>query len=155
MSRLNQLLAAAGGMSTLLVVWSSCCALAGMEESAGSPHASGRVLLAQAQPAQPPQSVETSISQLHQRLQITPAQEAPFGAVANAMRDNARAEASAPQQPPANATAVDDLRAFIKYSELELTGLKKMLPVLEALYATLSPAQKKAADAVFRQGPGG
>ena len=29
---------------------------------------------------------------------------------------------------PANATAVDDLRAYIKYSELELAGLKKMLP---------------------------
>jgi len=71
------------------------------------------------------------------------------------MRDNARAEASAPQQPAPNATAVDDLRAFIKYNELELTGLKKMLPALEALYATLSPAQKKAADAAFRQGPGG
>jgi hypothetical protein len=30
-----------------------------------------------------------------------------------------------------------------------------MLPALEALYATLSPTQKKAADAAFRQGPGG
>ena len=77
----------------------------------------------------------------------------PFGA--NAMRENARAEASAPQQPPAGATAVDDLRAYIRYSEVELAGLKKMLPALEALYATLSPAQKKAADAAFRQGPGG
>jgi hypothetical protein len=155
MARLKQLLAAAGGLSTLLAVSFSCCALAGMENNTGLPHASGMVLLAQAQPAQPRQNIETSISELHQRLQITPAQEAQFGAVANVMRDNARAEASAPQQPPANETAVDDLRAYIKYSELELTGLKKMLPALEALYASLSPAQKKAADAVFRQGPGG
>jgi LTXXQ motif family protein len=152
MGRLNQLLAAAGGLSTLLMVSFSCCALASMERNTGLPHASGRVLLAQAQPAQPPQNIETVISELRQRLQVTPAQEAQFGAVANVMRDNARAEASAAQQPPGNATAVDDLRAFIKYSELELTGLKKMLPALEALYATLSPAQKKAADAVFRQG---
>ena len=71
------------------------------------------------------------------------------------MRENARAEASAPQQPPANATAVDDLRAFIRYSEVELGGLRKMLPALEGLYAALSPGQKKIADAVFRQGPGG
>ena len=112
------------------------------------------MLLAQAQPAQPRQNVEANISELHQKLQITPAQEPQFSAVANVMRDNARLEASVPQ-PAANATAVDDLRVYIKYSELELAGLKKMLPPLEALYATLSPAQKKAADAIFRQGPGG
>jgi hypothetical protein len=102
-----------------------------------------------------PQNIEASISSLHQRLQITPAQEAQFGAVANVMRENARAEATVPQQPPANGTAVDDLRAYIRYSEVELAGLKKMLPALEALYATLSPTQKNAANAAFRQGPGG
>ena len=120
--------------------------------AAGTP---AQVLLAQAQPAAPPPNVEVNIATLHQRLQITPAQEAPFNAVANVMRENARAEAGAPQQPPAGATAIDDLRAYIRYSEVELAGWKKMLPALEALYATLSPTQKKAADATFRQGPGG
>jgi protein CpxP len=105
--------------------------------------------------AQPRQNVEANISQLHQKLQITPAQEAQFNTVASVMRDNARSEASAPQQPPANATAVDDLRAYIRYSELELFGLKKLLPAIETLYSALSPTQKKTADAVFRQGPGG
>jgi len=113
------------------------------------------ILLAQGQPAPQPQNVEANISTLHQRLQITPAQEAQFNAVANAMRENARAEASVPQQPPAGATAVDDLRAYIRYREVELAGLKKMLPALEALYATLSPTQKRVADAAFREGPGG
>jgi hypothetical protein len=116
---------------------------------------SAQVLLAQAQPAAPPQNIETNIATLHQRLQITPAQEPQFNAVANVMRENARAEAAAPQQPPAGATAIDDLRAYIRYSEVELAGLKTMLPALEALYATLSPTQKRAADAAFRQGPGG
>jgi protein CpxP len=147
MSRPNQLIAAAGGLSTLLMAWSSQWATAGMEQRPP-------MLLAQAQPAQPRQNVEANISELHQKLQITPVQEPQFSAVANVMRDNARLEASAPQ-PAANATAVDDLRVYIKYSELELAGLKKMLPPLEALYATLSPTQKKAADAIFRQGPGG
>ena len=118
--------------------------------AAGTP---AQVLLAQAQPAAP--NVEVNIATLHQRLQITPAQEAQFNAVANVMRENARAEAGAPQQPPAGATAIDDLRAYIRYSEVELAGWKRMLPALEALYATLSPTQKKAADAAFRQGPGG
>jgi protein CpxP len=113
-----------------------------------------QILLAQAQPAQPRQNVEANIAELRQKLQITPAQEPQFNAVAAVMQDNAKLEASAPPAP-ANASAIDDLRAFIKYSELELTGLKRMLQPLEALYATLSPAQRKAADAIFRQGPGG
>lgn len=111
--------------------------------------------VAQAPPAQPRQDVEVNISELRQKLQITPAQEAQFNAVAGVIRDNARLEASAPPRPPASASAVDELRAAIRYDEIELAGLKKMLPALESLYATLSPAQRKTADAVFRQGPGG
>jgi hypothetical protein len=139
MSRLTRLdrLITAAGFGTLLMLCSNGCALA------------------QAPAAQPPQNVESSIADLHRQLQITAAQEPQFTTVANVMRENARAETSAPQQPPANATAVDDLRAYIKYSEVELAGLKKMLPALDALYSALSPGQKKAADAVFRQGPGG
>jgi protein CpxP len=131
-----------------------CAAIAAVPHTAAA-GALPEVLLAQGQPAAPPQNVEANISSLHQRLQISPAQESQFNAVANVMRENARAEASAPHQPPANATAVDDLRAYIRYSEVELAGLKKMLPALEALYATLSPTQRRAADGAFRQGPGG
>jgi periplasmic protein CpxP/Spy len=155
MARLNQLFAALAGISALLVAWSGSCAPAGMQRGIGSLSKSGPVLLAQAQPGQPRQNVEASISELHQRLQITPAQEAQFGAVASVIRENARAEATAPQQPPANATAVDDLRAYIRYSEVELAGLKRLLPALDALYAILSPAQRQAANVAFRQGPGG
>jgi hypothetical protein len=121
----------------------------------GQPPAASGVMLAQARPNPPPPDVETSIASLHQRLQITPAQEAPFSAVANVLRANARAEATAPQPPPANTSAVDELRAEIHYDEIELAGLKRLLPALEALYASLSPAQRQAADATFRQGPGG
>lgn len=128
---------------------------AGSQYAAAGQSGPAPVLLAQAQPTQPRQNVEANIAELRKKLQITAAQEAQFNGVAAMMRDNARLEASAPQQPPANATALDDLRAYIKYSELELQGLKRMLPALEALYAALTPAQRKTADAVFRQGPGG
>jgi len=134
-------------------------ALASPSDAAGTGVASdeaGRAILAQTRPnAAPAPNIETNIASLRQKLQITPAQEAQFSAVANVMRENFRAEASAPHQPPANATAADDLRAEIQYDEVELAGLKRLLPALEALYSTLSPAQKKTADAVFRQGPGG
>ncbi len=113
------------------------------------------ILLAQAQPPAQPPNVEANIASLHQRLQITPAQEAQFNALANVMRQNARAEASAPHAPAANTSAVNSLRAEIQYDEIELAGMKRFLPALEALYATLSPAQKQTANAVFNQGPGG
>jgi hypothetical protein len=140
----------AGLLTGWLIIVGSPAGMAG-----GQPPTVSGVVLAQARPNPPPPNIEASITSLHQRLQITPAQEAPFGAVANAIRANARAEATAPHQPAANASAVDELRAEIQYDEMELAGLKKLLPALEALYASLSPAQKQAADMAFSQGPGG
>jgi len=113
------------------------------------------IVLAQARPAPQPPNVEANIANLHRTLQITPAQEGAFDAFANVMRGNERAEASAQHQPPANASAVDELRAEIQYDEVELAGLKKLLPALEGLYSVLSPAQRQAADNTFHQGPGG
>jgi hypothetical protein len=150
MSRSSSRSVVAGLLSGWLIVVGSPAGMAG-----GQPPTVSGVVLAQARPSPPPPNVEASIASLHQRLQITPAQEAPFGAVANAIRANARAEATAPHQPAANASAVDELRSEIQYDEMELAGLKKLLPALEALYANLSPAQRQAADSAFRQGPGG
>ena len=140
----------AGLMSGLLIILGSPVGKAGAQL-----HAASSVMLAQARPGPPPPDVEANIANLHRQLQITPAQEAQFNSVANVMRGNARAEAAAPHQPPANAAAVDDLRAEIQYDEIELAGMKRLLPALEALYASLSPVQRQAADAAFRQGPGG
>src|SRR5262249_42390195 len=137
-TRPNWLIATGVLLSIGLMALGCRFAWAGTIQGGASPNPAGAVLLAQVQPP-PRQNVETNISELQKKLQITPAQEPQFNAVANVMRDNARTEAGAPQQPPANATAVNDLRAYIRYSELELAGLKKMLPVLDALYATLSP----------------
>jgi hypothetical protein len=143
-----------GMLNAGLVAFASLSDAAGMTYFV-APEEAARVILAQTRPNAPPApNVEANIAMLRQKLQITPAQEAQFSAVANVMRENARAGASAPRQP-ANATAVDDLRAEIQYDEVELAGLKRLLPALEALYSTMSPGQKKTADAVFRQGPGG
>jgi hypothetical protein len=141
----------AGLTSGWLIVVGSAAGMALAMQPAGS-----EILMAQAPPnPQRPPDVEASIASLHQRLQITPAQEAPFNAVASLIRANARAAATTPHEPPANASAVDELRAEIQYDEVELAGLKRLLPALEALYANLSPVQRQAADAAFRQGPGG
>jgi hypothetical protein len=83
---------------------------------------------------------------------ITPAQEPRFAAVAEIMRENARAAAQL--RPPTNPNAVEALRMAIQYGEQDLAGMRRLLPALQALYASLSPAQQRAADMVFRQGPG-
>jgi hypothetical protein len=150
MSRNNSQSVLVGLVSGWLLIVGSPSGMAGMQ-----PPAVPGVMLAQARPNPPTPDIEASIANLRQRLQITPAQEAPFSALANVLRANARAEASSPHQPPPNASAVDELRAEIQYDEVELAGLKKLLPALEALYVSLSPAQRQAADATFRQGPGG
>ena len=97
-------------------------------------------------------NVEANIAQLHQRLQITPAQEPRFAALTNVMRANAGMIPNTP--PPANPNAVEGLQFAIQAGEQELVGLKQLLPPLEALYASLSPTQQRTADQVFRQGPG-
>jgi periplasmic protein CpxP/Spy len=108
------------------------------------------MLLAQA-PAAPAPNVEANIAQLHQRLQIAPAQEPQFDALANVMRRNAQMMSST---PPPNPNAVETLRLAIQYGQQEIDGMRRLLPALQALYATLSPAQQQTANMVFRQGPG-
>jgi periplasmic protein CpxP/Spy len=139
----------AGLLGGLLVVSGSYPGPATAQQSQAS-----EVALAQAGPAPPP-NIEGNLANLRRSLQITPAQEGQFNAFATVMRENARAEAGAPHQPPPNASAIDELRAEIHYDEVELAGLKRLLPALEGLYSVLSPAQRQAADAAFRQGPGG
>ena len=150
MRRFISRLILAGLLSGSLMIAGSYDGTAGAQQNASS-----GLILAQANPNPPPPNVEANIANLRHTLQITPAQEAPFNAVANILRQNARAEATAPHAPPANASAVDELRAEIQYDDVELAGLKRLLPALEALYASLSPAQRQAADAAFRGGPGG
>jgi predicted ATPase len=97
--------------------------------------------------------VETRIKQLHDQLHITAAQEPQWNAVAQAMRDDAQAMQSAIaklRQTRAQATAIDELRGYQEVTETHVAGLQKLIPAFQALYDTMSPEQKKNADAAFR-----
>jgi periplasmic protein CpxP/Spy len=48
------------------------------------------------------------------------------------------------------ATAIDDLTSYAEISEANAAATKRMIPVFQALYDSMSPEQKKAADAEFR-----
>lgn len=125
---------------------------AGASAHAFSEPAAGPILPAQAPaPGAQAPDVETRLTQLRQRLQITPAQQSRFAAFADVMRANSR---MTPPALSANPSAVDDLRTAIQGSQEELGALQRLLPPLQALYASLSPAQQKIADQVFRQGAG-
>jgi periplasmic protein CpxP/Spy len=97
-------------------------------------------------------SVETRIKSLHDALKITAGEEVQWQAVADVMRDNAKTTGALIDERATNAktmTAIDDLRSYEAITEAHTAGVKKLIPAVEALYATMSDAEKKNADAVF------
>jgi osmotically-inducible protein OsmY len=97
--------------------------------------------------------VEARITQLHATLHITPAQEELWTNVTQVMRDNARTmegltKTRADQAP--TMTAVEDLHSYAAITNAHAEGLTKFVPAFEALYASMSDAQKAEANTMFR-----
>jgi osmotically-inducible protein OsmY len=97
--------------------------------------------------------VEARITMLHATLNITPAQEELWTTVTQVMRDNAKTmdaltTARAAQAP--TMTAVEDLKSYTEITKAHAEGLTKFLPAFEALYASMSDAQKAEANTMFR-----
>jgi periplasmic protein CpxP/Spy len=100
--------------------------------------------------------VEARIKSLHDALHITAAQEPQWQAVADVMRDNAKTIGTLIQARAAKAkamNAVEDLHSYEAIADAHAAGVKKLAAAFETLYASLSDAQKKDADAVFRRRP--
>jgi len=103
--------------------------------------------------AQPVDRAEARIKELRAKLHITAAQEPKWNDLVQVMRDNAQQMSALIEQRDQNAktaTAVDDLKTYEQITEAHEDGLKKLLPAFQALYDSLSDAQKKAADSLFR-----
>jgi periplasmic protein CpxP/Spy len=101
----------------------------------------------------PTNRVETRIKDLHNRLQITAAQEPQWNSVAQAMRDNAKSMETVigdRTQKIKTMTAVDDLRSYESLAETHADGLKKLVSAFGPLYDSMSASQKKTADTLFR-----
>ncbi|HXQ52889.1 MAG TPA: Spy/CpxP family protein refolding chaperone [Stellaceae bacterium] len=102
--------------------------------------------------------IEARITSLHAELKLTPAQEPQWQAVAQVMRDNAHkidAAVHARAEQRGTMSAVDNLSTYSAIVDAHATELHQLVPAFQALYATLSDAQKKNADAVFNQRPRG
>ena len=97
--------------------------------------------------------VEARIKDLHKRLKITDAQKAQWDALAQVMRDNAQAMEDLQKQRVSDTqsmSAVDVVKSYGSVIEAHEAGMKKFIPAFEALYNSLSDAQKKIADSLFR-----
>jgi len=97
--------------------------------------------------------VEARIKDLHAKLHISANQEDKWNAVAQVMRENGQTLDSLTQTRVKNAaimTAVDDVNSYSQIAEAHAAGVKKFVPVFQALYDSMSDAQKKQADQIFR-----
>lgn len=93
------------------------------------------------------------IAYLKAALKITPAQEAQFDKVAQAMRENATArqktfEAMRGQRDQTH-TAVDRLETGVKLSQERTQAQERYLAAFKPLYDSFSTAQKQAADSLL------
>jgi len=100
----------------------------------------------------PAARVETRISDLRKKLQITPAQDAQFKAFADVMRANAQSmqELFRQHAQHADRTAAGELHWYAQLATAHAEGMNKLVPVFDPLYQSLSAKQKKAADAAFQ-----
>lgn len=99
-----------------------------------------------------PGDSERKITEIHDKLRITPAQEELWANVAQTMRDNAKtfqAGRADMQSRGKTMTVVESLKFRHGMVEQHSGGLKQLIPQVEALYAVLSPEQKKQADLVM------
>jgi hypothetical protein len=96
--------------------------------------------------------VEVRIKELRTVLKITPDQEELWNNVTDVMRDNAKATDALITARAENAkamTAVDDFKSYGEITQAQADGTQKFIPVFEALYESMSDAQKKNADKFF------
>jgi protein CpxP len=102
--------------------------------------------------------VESRVSDMHTKLKITPAQEGQWNSVAQVMRDNAKTLDTLTQARINNAntmTAITDLKSYSEITDAHAEGLKKFIAAFQALYDSMSDAQKKEADMLFQGHRGG
>ncbi len=98
-------------------------------------------------------AVEARIKELHRKLHITAAQKPQWDTLAQVMRDNAQAMSDLKKQRASDAqtmNAVDVVKSYESVIEAHEDGMKKFVPPFEALYNTMSDAQKNTADSLFR-----
>src|SRR5208282_4717917 len=97
--------------------------------------------------------VEAHIKALHNKLHITAAQQTQWDSLVQVMRDNAKAMTDLEKQRGQDAsamTAVDAIKSYQAVIAAHEAGMAKFVPAFQALYNSMSSAQKETADSMFR-----
>jgi periplasmic protein CpxP/Spy len=97
--------------------------------------------------------VEQRITDLHARLQITPAQQPQWDQFIQVMRDNAQTMDQTFQhrvQTMPAMTATENMQSYAQLASTNAQDAQKLVPAFQALYDTMSDTQKRTADQVFR-----
>ena len=105
-------------------------------------------------PANRSAAIERRITDLRNRLKITPAEQKPFDDFAQVMRDGAQRMSELMQKSQANVasgSAVDQMRSYTDMAQAHADNMQHLTAAFSTLYDSLSPDQKKAADESFRQ----
>ena len=143
--------ALAGAVLTLSLAVAAIGATAQAQAPAGQkPGAATR----QAAPAGDP--IETQLAEVKKRLSITAAQQPQFDQFATIVKQNAQTMDALMKKATAQGAqqnAVEGLRTAASFAQTEADNLKRLVPALEALYASLSEQQKRAADQLFSSAP--
>jgi len=101
-----------------------------------------------------PASVDRRITQLHEQLKISSAQEPDWKAVTDTMRGNAEdmkklIDETRTQGPKEKRTALQDLQNYQKFAQAHSEGLQKLTTAFATLYNAMAPDQQANADKVF------
>jgi periplasmic protein CpxP/Spy len=103
----------------------------------------------------PAELAELRITDIRQKLKITPAQEEAWNKVEQVMREEAKIMDTLTQARTDHAnelSAVADLKSYAEIAEAHAAGIRRLIPLFTALYDQMSNAQKKDSDTLFRQG---
>ena len=98
--------------------------------------------------------VEQHIQDLHKRLEITPAEEAPWAVFADTMRQNAVTMEQSYKDWQSRApamNALDEMRSYAGAVRLHADSVDRLVPAFEALYGAMTPAQRILADKIFAE----
>jgi protein CpxP len=142
-------------MSAALIVGGALIAapVTGNAEEPAPINAPMQTVAAPTQAQDPVERVEARITDLHAKLQITPAQEDLWKNVTQEMRDKAKTIDGLQRarfEKATTMTAVEDFKSYGEIADAHADGIKKFIPVFAALYNSMSDDQKKNADTIFR-----
>lgn len=97
--------------------------------------------------------VDQHINALHAQLHITATQQSQWDQFAQVMRDNAAAMQQELMERGSHAstmTALENMQSYAQIAQQHAENMQKLTTAFQAVYDSMSDAQKKNADTVFR-----